>query len=149
MGGWAANIHATVKLSDLGNISFTASSVQPGFGSLDSKVNGRSMDQTNMYNVTTNLDLGKFFPPKLKIQIPMFASFGESVATPLYNPLDPDIYLTTSMQYLKTDSARKALLNESRCYFMPDISFTNVHPDHQTLKATSLGYFKFFLIVFV
>ena len=110
-GGWAANLRATTKLSDLGNLTLSGSIITPGFGSIEKKVSQRAKEETTIFNVATNLELGKFFPQKLKIQIPMYASYSQTTITPQYNPLDPDIELKTSLKTLKSDSAKKALKN--------------------------------------
>ncbi|MGM0648874.1 MAG: cell surface protein SprA [Bacteroidota bacterium] len=90
-GGWAARTRMTTKLADFGSVTVTGSTSKPGFGSINQKVNERQKEEINSYNISSNFELGKFFPQKSGVRIPMYVGYSESVANPEYNPLDPDI----------------------------------------------------------
>ncbi len=90
-GGWAARARMTTKLADFGSITVTGETSKPGFGSIEQKVSERQKEEINSYNISSNLELGKFFPEKSGVRIPMYVSYSESVSNPEYNPLDPDI----------------------------------------------------------
>ncbi len=90
-GGWAANGRLTTKLADLGTFTFSGNTSTPGWGSIDTKVQERDKEQTLQYDLSSNLELGKFFPRKLGVSIPVYAGYSESIINPEYNPLDPDI----------------------------------------------------------
>ncbi len=96
-GGWAADARMNLTLADLGNINFAAYTHTPGFGSLEQRVNERYKDQTLQYDISTRLQLGKFFPKKMGVSIPVYWGYSESISNPEYNPLDPDIKLQTAL----------------------------------------------------
>jgi cell surface protein SprA len=65
-----------------------------GFGSLEKKVNERQQEAIGQFDVATNIQLGKFFPEKAGIKIPMHIDYSEMRMTPKYDPLDPDILMS-------------------------------------------------------
>jgi cell surface protein SprA len=90
-GGWAARTRMTTKLADFGSVTVTGSTSKPGFGSINQKVSERQKEEINSYDISSNFELGKFFPQDAGVRIPMYVGYSESVANPEYNPLDPDI----------------------------------------------------------
>ena len=52
---------ATLKLADFGNVTFAGNTSQPGFGSIEQKVKERQREQVIQYDVSSNLQMGKFF----------------------------------------------------------------------------------------
>ena len=73
-GGWAANANLNVQLSDWGSVNATGRYTSEGFGGLEDKVASRSTDSYGAYSVTTSLEMGKFFPDKAKVSIPLYLS---------------------------------------------------------------------------
>src|ERR1035437_1971209 len=69
-GGWAGIGRISGNLADLGTYSFAGKITTSGFGNIDSKMGQRTMDDTYEYDISTNLELGKFFKPELGIKIP-------------------------------------------------------------------------------
>ena len=92
-GGWAAQANMNVQLSDFGNVNVTGKYMTEGFGGLEEGVAQRSTDNYATYSVTTNLQLGKFFPEKAKVSAPLYYSVTREKTTPKYNPLDTDMKL--------------------------------------------------------
>lgn len=126
-GGWAANARAQVKLADFGNIRVAGSYIGPGFGSIEKKVNDRAKEETQQYDVAADFELGKLFPEKAQVKIPMFMSYSVTKITPQYNPLDPDIPLQAQLNNEKDENKKAAI--ESRALDMTyrkSINFTNV-----------------------
>jgi cell surface protein SprA len=125
--GWAANARATAKLADLGTVSLASSMITPGFGGIEKKVNQRAKETTFSYDLATSLELGKFFPDKSGIRIPMFFGLSETFVSPEYSLLDPDIPLNVALAHAPTDSARKSLLKISQDYTRRrSLNFTNI-----------------------
>jgi cell surface protein SprA len=91
--GWAATGRLTVNLADLGNVSVNVVHSTPGFGSIEKKVNERQKETITSYDFATNLQLGKFLPEKVGLRVPMHFDYSTTVASPQYNPLDPDVKL--------------------------------------------------------
>ncbi len=110
-GGWAATGRVAATLADFGNISLAAAISTPGFGSIDKKVNQLQKETITSYDIATNLELGKFFPEKWGIKIPMHFDYSEIRSTPEYNPINPDILykedLATYSSQAQRDSIKK------------------------------------------
>ena len=96
-GGWAANGNLNVQLSDLGSVNATGKYQSEGFGGLEDGVASRSTDTYSSYSVTTNLELGKFFPDKAKVSIPLYYSITKEKTSPKYNPMDTDMELKDAL----------------------------------------------------
>jgi cell surface protein SprA len=127
--GWAANARMSAKLADLGMVTVAGTTITPGFGSIEKKVNERSKETVYQYDINSTLELGRFFPKKLNIKIPMFIGFGESMANPQYNPLDPDVLLSDTYKNA-TSRQRDSIKNLVQDYTRrKSINFTNVKFD--------------------
>ncbi len=126
-GGWAANARLTARLADLGSVTFAGSTSQPGFGSIDKKVNERQQVQMNQYDISTNLELGKFFPEDSGVRIPMYMGYSEGFINPKYNPLDPDIPLRDALDAAQTKRERDSIRDVAQDYTQrKSLNFTNV-----------------------
>lgn len=97
-GGWAAQGNLNVQLSDFGSINATGKYVSEGFGGLEEGVASRSTDNFLTYSITTNFEMGKFFPDKAKVQIPVYYSYTRERTSPKYNPLDNDMLLDDALE---------------------------------------------------
>jgi cell surface protein SprA len=113
-GGWAANGRATLKLADFGNVTFAGNTSQPGFGSIEQKVQERQREQIIQYNVSGNLQMGKFFKQESGVNIPVFASYSKAIVNPEYNPLDPDIPLKEAIDEAETKAERDSIIRNAR-----------------------------------
>jgi len=126
-GGWAANARAQIKLADFGNIRIAGATMQPGFGSIEKKVNDRAKETTNQIDASTDLELGKFFPEKAQVRIPFYASYSQIDILPQYNPYDPDIPLQAAIDNAKTQAEKDKLRKEAIDHTLRrSFSFTNV-----------------------
>ena len=96
-GGWAATGRITTRLADLGSLIVAGRQRSAGFGSIEKKVNERAMDDLTEIDVSANLELGKFFPEKAQVRIPLYLGFSKSISNPKYNPLDPDITMKDAL----------------------------------------------------
>jgi cell surface protein SprA len=90
-GGWAATARIAADLADLGRIQLTGSYMSDGFGSIEQKQTQREMKSTTGFGFDTDLELGKFFPAKSGIRIPMHFDYSMLRSTPKYDPTNPDI----------------------------------------------------------
>jgi cell surface protein SprA len=113
-GGWAANGRAVLKLADFGNVTFAGNTSQPGFGSIEQKVNERQREQVIQYDVSTNVQMGKFFKQESGVNIPIFASYSKAIVNPEYNPLDPDIPLKEAIDEAQTEAERDSIIRNAR-----------------------------------
>jgi len=110
-GGWAGNANLFLGLSDLGTVNITGSKQTAGFGSLDQGLMDRSLDDSYQYSVATQVDLGRFFPTKIKASIPFYYSYQKEVINPKYNPLDQDILLSEALNSVDTKAERDSILS--------------------------------------
>ncbi len=90
-GGWAATGQMQVKLADLGMASLAGTYSTPFFGGVEQKINERRKETTFNWDMSTNINVGKFFPTKWKVTLPVYYNYGQTIITPLFNPLDPDV----------------------------------------------------------
>ena len=96
-GGWAASGALNMQLSDLGTVNLTGKMVTEGFGGLEEGLAQRSTDDYKTYSMTTNIELGKFFPDKAKVTAPLYYSVTKEETRPKYNPLDTDMELKDAL----------------------------------------------------
>ena len=101
-GGWAAQGNLNLQLSDVGSVNVTGKYVSEGFGGLEDGVAQRSQDNYKTYSVTTNFELGKFFPDKAKVSIPLYYSVTKEETRPKYNPLDTDMKLDDALDAMES-----------------------------------------------
>ena len=129
-GGWAGNANLFLGLSDLGTVNFAGRKETAGFGSLDQGIMDRNLDDKYQYSISTQVDLGRFFPKKAKVNIPFYYSYQEEVISPKYNPLDQDVLLKEALQIVETkaekDSIRNLAQNKTTS---KSIDFNNVKVD--------------------
>ena len=110
-GGWAANANLNVQLSDWGSVNATGRYTSEGFGGLEDKVASRSTDSYGSYSVTTSLEMGKFFPDKAKVSIPLYYSVTKEKTSPKYNPLDTDMELQDALAATGSKAERDSIEN--------------------------------------
>ena len=108
-GGWAANAHLQARLADLGTIDAVGQTSTPGWGSIEKKVNDRSKEQVVKYDLSSTLELGKFFNEKLGVRLPVYVGYSETRIKPQYNPLDPDILLKDALTTSSNDAQRDSI----------------------------------------
>lgn len=110
-GGWAANANLNIQLSDLGSVNATGRYISEGFGGLEDGVASRTTDNYGTYSVTTSLEMGKFFPDKAKVSIPLYYSVTKEKTTPKYNPLDTDMELKDALDAAGSKHERDSIEN--------------------------------------
>ncbi|GAP42088.1 cell surface protein SprA [Lentimicrobium saccharophilum] len=127
--GFAATARIAANLADLGNVVLSGSYSTAGFGSIEKKVNERQQEAVGQVDVATNIQLGKFFPEKAGIKIPMHIDYSEMRMTPKYDPLDPDILMSEVMNDLERnerDSVRNKVQDITR---RTNINFVNMRKE--------------------
>ena len=161
-GGWAASGTMNVQLSDFGSVNVTGRYMGEGFGGLEESVMQRSTDTEKQYSVTTSLELGKFFPEKAKVSVPLYYSVTKEEVRPRYNPLDSDMRLQDaldaaadkhekdsieSLAVTRTTNTNFSLSNvrwglKTKRHPMPydpaNFSFTYSHSHHYTSGETTV-----------
>lgn len=134
-GGWAAQGNLNLQLSDLGTVNVAGQYMSSGFGGLEDGVSARSTDDDKTYSLTTNLELGKFFPEKAKVSAPLYYSVTKQETRPKYNPLDTDILLSDALDAAankhERDSIESIAVTKST---NTNFSLSNVRVGIQTKK---------------
>ena len=126
-GVWAANCSVTAKLADFANITLSGYMCTIGFGSIEKNINERQRYDSYQYDISSTFSLGKFFPEKYGVKLPMYIGRSQTVKNPEYNPLDPDILLNESLQILDSKQEKDSLKNITQDYVKrKSINFTNV-----------------------
>jgi cell surface protein SprA len=126
-GGWAAIGRVSGNLADLGTYSFAGRMTTTGFGSIDSKMGQRTLDDSHEYDISTNLELGKFFKEESGVRIPLYIGLSKSVATPEYSPLDKDVKLADALANAADTHARDSIKQISQTFTTrKSINLTNV-----------------------
>lgn len=106
-GGWAALANLNVNLADFATVAVAGTLSTPGWGQLEQRVQQRQQETKLGFDANTTVQMGKFFPESWGVQLPMYLGYSESVQTPRFSPLQPDIELNdlpTVSKPLKTKS---------------------------------------------
>lgn len=108
-GGWAAMGNVALGLSDIATVNVAGRTETSGFGSVESGVMDRRIDDLYQINVSVSADLGRFLPEKANFVIPTFFSYTNETLSPKYNPLDEDVLLSDALDILETKHERDSL----------------------------------------
>ena len=108
-GGWAAQGNVNMQLSDVGSVNMTGHVETAGYGGLEEGVSSRRDDNLYEWSVTTNFDLGRFFPEKWKMNLPLYYSYSWQKVSPKYNPFDTDMLLKDAIDELESEHEKDSL----------------------------------------
>ncbi len=129
-GGWAAQGNLNVQLSDLGTFNAQGKYISQGFGGLEDGILARSTDDESSYSITTQLELGKFFPDKAQVSIPLYYSVSNERSKPKYNPMDTDMLLSDALDAAGSKAERDSIKN---------IAITNTKNTNFSLSNVRVG----------
>ncbi|MDR1437183.1 MAG: cell surface protein SprA, partial [Candidatus Symbiothrix sp.] len=110
-GGWAGNANLFLGLSDLGSVNLAGRTETAGFGGLDQGIMERNLDDKLFWSVAAQMELGKFFPEKAKVSLPVYFSYSKDVLSPKYNPLDQDILLKDALDAAGSAAEKDSIRN--------------------------------------
>ena len=110
-GGWAASGALNMQFSDVGTLNLTGKIISEGFGGLEDGVAARTKENYKTYSLTTTVELGKFFPDKMKVTAPLYYSVTKEVTKPKYNPLDTDMELDEALDGAANKEERDSIEN--------------------------------------
>ena len=127
-GGWAATGRLDAKLADFATVTLSGTKSTVGFGTLDSNVGDRSKSDNLTYDVASNVELGKFFPDKSGMHIPLYVDVSKQIGTPEYDPASPDIKLKQTLSAATSSQQRDSIKNAAEDYTIrKSFNLTNVH----------------------
>ncbi|HEX4886860.1 MAG TPA: cell surface protein SprA [Luteibaculaceae bacterium] len=128
-GGWAGLVRMNAKLADLGALNIAGNISTPGFGSVEKRLSERQRETKKGIDATTNLELGKFFPEKSGLKIPVYLGFSEQVVNPMFDPLTPDVQFSETSRNLTASERRNRLRTSQTLTKRRSINFTNIHKE--------------------
>ena len=108
-GSVAATGRLDVQLADFGNLTVAGNYSSIGFGALNQKVQERSRDQILGYDAAINLELGKFFPEKWGLRVPLYGQISNVTKNPEYDPYDLDIRLKEKIENSQNQTERDSI----------------------------------------
>ena len=134
---------ADAKLADFADIAVSGNRTTAGFGTLDSRMEDRSLSDVNGYNVTANVELGKFLPAKLGVHIPAYINISNQVSTPEYDPATGDILLKDVINAASSAHQRDSIKTAAEDYSLRrSINFTNVHKAYTRIPKAKKAFLR-------
>ena len=108
-GGVAAMANAALSISDIAQVNVAGRLETAGYGSIESNVLDRNMEDMYQLSVSAALEGGRLFPEKAKLQIPLYVSYTNQTETPDFDPLDTDIKLSESLDTYETKAEKDSI----------------------------------------
>jgi cell surface protein SprA len=133
--GWAGQARVDMKLADFGNISLAGTYTSIGWGSIEEKLIQRQREEVLQYDLSTNLELGKFLPEKTGIKVPFYAQYSNLTRNPEYDPYDLDIKLKDKLAEEADPVKRDSIKNVAQdVTTVSGYNFTNVRKERRNNK---------------
>lgn len=108
-GGVAAMANAALGISDIAQLNVAGQLETAGYGSIESNVLGRNMDNNYQLSVSAAMEVGRLFPEKAKLQIPVYVSYSNNTTSPDYDPLDSDVKLEETLSTFDTKEEKDSV----------------------------------------
>ena len=108
-GGVAAMANASLAISDIAQVNVAGRLETAGYGSIESNVLDRNIDNFYQLSVSAALEAGRLFPEKAKIQMPLYVSYSNETTKPGYDPLDTDVKLSETLDTYDTKAERDSI----------------------------------------
>ncbi len=112
-GGVAAMANAALSISDIAQVNVAGRIETAGYGSIESNVQDRNMENLYQLSVSAALEAGRLFPEKAKLQIPLYVAYTNETLSPKYDPLDTDVKLSETLENYDTKAERDSIKNLS------------------------------------
>lgn len=134
-GGVAAMANAALSISDIAQLNVAGRLETAGYGSIESNVLSRNMDDAYQISVSAALEAGRLFPEKAKLQIPLYASYSNETTSPDYDPLDTDVKLSETLESYETEAAKDSIrLMANTVHESTSFSVSNMKVDIHSKK---------------
>ena len=131
-GGVAAMANAALAVSDIAQLNVSGRLETAGYGSIESNVLDRNMDNFYQVAVSAALEGGRLFPEKAKIQMPLYVSYSNETTSPDYDPLDTDVKLKETLNSYDNKEQRDSIkkmtntVHESTSFSVSNLK-VNIH----------------------
>lgn len=129
-GGYAATARMQMQMADLGELNAAATYTSEGWGGLDQRLQERNQFSKFDYDIATSLELSKFLPSSLGLQIPFYAQYSKSIKSPRFEPYSGDLTIDQAVESGEDRTIVEARSQETTT--IKSFNFTNV-------KKTSSG----------
>jgi cell surface protein SprA len=106
-GGVAGLARLDADLADFGSVGISGTYSSIGWGSIDQKLDDRSKESITHMDLSTNLQLGKFFGTNSQVQIPFYYQYSQEVRRPKYDALDLDSYLKDKLERTSDERCKR------------------------------------------
>ncbi|MEL6672324.1 MAG: cell surface protein SprA [Bacteroidota bacterium] len=123
--GYAAQGNLSVRLADIGDITASGSIKTVGFGPIDQKISNRPQEDQMQYDLSANVQLDRLLPKKWGLQLPVYATLGESFVNPQFNPQEADVRTDKLIETLSREDARNKIKEIQTYRRTRSISFNN------------------------
>lgn len=97
-GGWAALGKIGFTLSDFASFDATGRIETTGFGGIESNVMDRNMEDLYSLDMSTTVQLGKLFPEKAHVNMPLTITHSREKEKPKYDPTNTDVLLKDALK---------------------------------------------------
>ena len=108
-GGVAAMANASLSISDIAQVNVSGRMETAGYGSIESNVLDRNMEDAYQLSVSAALEAGRLFPEKAKLQIPLYVSYSNETQSPKFDPLDTDVELSETLEIFETKEEKDSI----------------------------------------
>lgn len=107
-GGWAALGKIGFTLSDFASFDATGRIETTGFGGIESNVMDRNMEDSYSLDMSATVQLGKLFPEKAHVNMPLTITHSREKELPKYDPTNTDVLLEDALS-VASDTYRDSL----------------------------------------
>ncbi|MBO7443149.1 MAG: cell surface protein SprA, partial [Paludibacteraceae bacterium] len=97
-GGWAALGKIGFTLSDFASFDATGRIETTGFGGVESNVMDRNMEDVYSLDMSATVQLGKLFPEKAHVNMPLTVTHSREKEKPKYDPTNTDVLLKDALK---------------------------------------------------
>ena len=131
-GGMAAMANASLAISDIAQVNVAGQLETAGYGSIESNVLDRNMENFYQLSVSAALEGGRLFPEQAKIQMPLYVSYSNETTSPDFDPLDTDIKLKETLETYDTKAEKDSIkqmsntVHESTSFSVSNLK-VNIH----------------------
>ena len=131
-GGVAAMANASLAVSDIAQVNVAGRLETAGYGSIESNVLSRNMENNYQISVSAAMEGGRLFPEPAKIQMPLYVSYSNQTISPEFDPLDTDIKLRETLETYETKTEKDSVkaisrtVNESTNFSVSNLK-VNIH----------------------
>lgn len=136
-GGWATQGTADLTLADVATFNFSGGVSTAGFGPLEQGPMGRSVENKYNYTFNTALNVGKFFPEKWNLTIPLSYSVTKQFIRPEYDPINKDILLDDRLAIARDARERDSILSVAQDrHVFRSIALTGVKKNYSNTSTS-------------